>query len=765
MPKSLFRILPITAAVSIALSGCLSSSDSEPSTPPQSKVTLSGVVADGYLENATVCLDLNLNKQCDANEPFSLTDSAGAYSFTAGETDKSVYPVISVITAATKDADTPTRTLQPYVMSAPAGKPEFISPMTTMIQTEIESNPGMSIDSAESSVKTNLGYSASDEVSLFKDYVAAQENTATGSDEDKAKYKRIHRIAQLTARALEANHTVIADAAAEAGLDKDALLNELVRIVVKQVIDDMNKITTIVDGVDPTANFNPDLAENTPDIAVNTNELEDSIAAEEAVSAAATINIAEILNAGIHGLKSTFNTRVSDSEFQTGTIKGTSTGTIEFSNNTWNGTDWALDTPTSSGVVSTDFAQVLTANGLLRFDRETEVESFIDNNDSTANLLRKDADGNIISQSKLQGAEVSLAGKRIRPTFTELEIDGDHVAWEKATPGNAIFPANAKGYRWNFTTTNDTYYVGYVDASTGCTEIGDTSLLESKNCRALSDAPGSPVAASALSELTSGTAYYISSLGATAAFTATDASTGTVSYSIPDGTGGTKTLAGTYTIETPFGGSISTIEFNLPREIRGGKVDLDDASRLFILIDEGYARLGRVELGNITDKDESVYYDDVALQGVKDCFMGGTNNAGTGTCPVELFLKNGAIVDGAVVTRENKTMIPFNLDVAGTTMNLTATKHDGTDIDWKFAFNVDGSAAWTSTGQTVAKADALTWVITGNGRLKIQRPLTGDLWMVTLLDDGTMHVRRKLVDSTGAWVKNYGGYMTDLNAI
>lgn len=48
--------------------------------------TVSGVGIDGYLANATVCLDTNENNKCDAWEPSDTTDNDGNFSFTTAIT-------------------------------------------------------------------------------------------------------------------------------------------------------------------------------------------------------------------------------------------------------------------------------------------------------------------------------------------------------------------------------------------------------------------------------------------------------------------------------------------------------------------------------------------------------------------------------------------------------------------------------------------------------------------------------------------------------
>ena len=77
-------------AVSIAsvLTGCIGGgSDSDTGGGTGGEVTktrttnlqMSGAVVDGYIENATVCLDINNNSQCDVGEPSAKTDAQGRF--------------------------------------------------------------------------------------------------------------------------------------------------------------------------------------------------------------------------------------------------------------------------------------------------------------------------------------------------------------------------------------------------------------------------------------------------------------------------------------------------------------------------------------------------------------------------------------------------------------------------------------------------------------------------------------------------------------
>lgn len=159
--------------------------------------TVSGTVADGYLANATVCLDLNLNKLCDANEPFEITATDGTYSFEATAAQIASAPILAMVTTDTTDSDTGMAVAKPYTLSAPIGKPAFVSPVSSMIQSKLELNPSMTPEQAEAGVKADLGIT-SGTVDLYKDFIAAGESGET----DAADYKVLHQTAQVVARVM-----------------------------------------------------------------------------------------------------------------------------------------------------------------------------------------------------------------------------------------------------------------------------------------------------------------------------------------------------------------------------------------------------------------------------------------------------------------------------------------------------------------------------------------------------------------------------------
>jgi hypothetical protein len=140
-----------SALVALALAGCEPPCDCvDPATE------VSGVVIDGAIQGATVCLDLNKNGACDANEPASAaTDSKGTYRIAATVDQIGAAPLVAMVPATAVDASNPTETVgKAFTLSAPAGRGAVISPITTLIQAAVAQ--GMSLPQAEAAVAAQL---------------------------------------------------------------------------------------------------------------------------------------------------------------------------------------------------------------------------------------------------------------------------------------------------------------------------------------------------------------------------------------------------------------------------------------------------------------------------------------------------------------------------------------------------------------------------------------------------------------------------------
>ena len=74
---------PLAMMLMATLSGCggggSDGGNTDSPTPPSASLAMSGKAIDGYIQGATVYLDLNFNRQWDEGEPQTTTNDAGDY--------------------------------------------------------------------------------------------------------------------------------------------------------------------------------------------------------------------------------------------------------------------------------------------------------------------------------------------------------------------------------------------------------------------------------------------------------------------------------------------------------------------------------------------------------------------------------------------------------------------------------------------------------------------------------------------------------------
>ncbi|MFD1710577.1 hypothetical protein FVQ98_06925 [Ottowia sp. GY511] len=174
IPKpALHHLLSLTAAAALGLSACGGGDDNDdPSPPPAPEAnTLTGQVArSGALKNVVVCLDLNANKACDADEPASgPTGADGKYTvkydptkvtptaLTAAALIAQVKAGDAAAATTAIDADFPTAaaTTADYVLTRPAGTGGAINPLTTLVTVGMAG--GMTEAVARENVAIQLG--------------------------------------------------------------------------------------------------------------------------------------------------------------------------------------------------------------------------------------------------------------------------------------------------------------------------------------------------------------------------------------------------------------------------------------------------------------------------------------------------------------------------------------------------------------------------------------------------------------------------------
>ncbi|MDN0076428.1 acid phosphatase [Crenobacter sp. SG2303] len=150
--KRTFCLLPLTVVL-LVLSGCSSSDSANSAIGP----TTSGVVTGSYFRHAKVCLDVNNNGRCDANESSAYTDSNGAYTLTGQG------PIAAEIgTDATRydpDKKTETKVSTPLVFRAPAGAGQVVSALSTELVALMGVNGG-DLAAAKAALAQRLGVPA-----------------------------------------------------------------------------------------------------------------------------------------------------------------------------------------------------------------------------------------------------------------------------------------------------------------------------------------------------------------------------------------------------------------------------------------------------------------------------------------------------------------------------------------------------------------------------------------------------------------------------
>lgn len=156
---------------------------------------LEGRVADGYLVNARVFLDRNVNKRPDPGEPQTMTGPGGRYVLSVPFGEEQIYPVVAqVIGGQTLDEDDNALVPYGYTLETPIGRHDFISPITTQIKQEYDKNGIFQLEDAANLVRTR--FALPDNITLYEDYIAAAiENPAQESA-----WRKTHDTARIMAQ-------------------------------------------------------------------------------------------------------------------------------------------------------------------------------------------------------------------------------------------------------------------------------------------------------------------------------------------------------------------------------------------------------------------------------------------------------------------------------------------------------------------------------------------------------------------------------------
>ena len=228
--------------------------DPDPNDNTQDPVlqTITGKTADGYLVNAKVCADFNNNSVCDPDEPEATSTDGGEYTIDDIPEDADLTQlriIVEVIPNETIDEDHPDEVIdQGYTLTSPPGKPEFVSPITTIVDAVMQNDEDISVEEAEEQIKDNLGIDEESDVSLFDDYVEGSNDEESDVAEE---FEKLHVVAQVVTEVIAES----LDAAEEqdAGLTDDAGFADTLNAVVSNVEENLDDLVEVVEDAIATA--------------------------------------------------------------------------------------------------------------------------------------------------------------------------------------------------------------------------------------------------------------------------------------------------------------------------------------------------------------------------------------------------------------------------------------------------------------------------------------------------------------------------------
>lgn len=191
----------ILAAIAASLVACGGGGGG--SGPLAAANTLTGVAVDGYLQGATVFLDINRNGLADAGEPSTTTDLNGRYALDYSSVTGSVSGLPVVVTGG---VDSDTGFAFAGKLSAPVesvSQAQVVTPMTTLVDALVAQGLAADVPTAKQKVASALGLTVDQ---LATDPVAAIANNPGIYTTAVALQRSIQMLASANARTGESSH-------------------------------------------------------------------------------------------------------------------------------------------------------------------------------------------------------------------------------------------------------------------------------------------------------------------------------------------------------------------------------------------------------------------------------------------------------------------------------------------------------------------------------------------------------------------------------
>jgi len=191
----------VLAAIAASLAACGGGGGG--SGPLAAANTLTGVAVDGYIQGATVFLDINRNGLADAGEPSTTTDLNGRYALDYSSVTGSVSGLPVVVTGG---VDSDTGFAFAGKLSAPVesvSQAQVVTPMTTLVDALVAQGLAADVSTAKQKVASALGLTVDQ---LAADPVAAIANNPGIYTTAVALQRSIQMLASANARTGESSH-------------------------------------------------------------------------------------------------------------------------------------------------------------------------------------------------------------------------------------------------------------------------------------------------------------------------------------------------------------------------------------------------------------------------------------------------------------------------------------------------------------------------------------------------------------------------------
>ena len=214
-----------------------------------------GIVYDGYLSGAKVCVDQVVNRQCDdPPEPATFTDLQGNFSLLDLTPEQARFPIVAEVVAGTIDLDTGLPAPAGLKYLAPAGS-TAISAFSTIIQIRIEQQIAAGLDAVPIAVPslatlkatvtaglaTELGLPAGMDLTRY-DPIAAANNTSLNAA-DRLLAVKLHIVSRILSAQI-AQFLPLAEANADPGKESAAYAALLANLDVAQALVDLETYIT-----------------------------------------------------------------------------------------------------------------------------------------------------------------------------------------------------------------------------------------------------------------------------------------------------------------------------------------------------------------------------------------------------------------------------------------------------------------------------------------------------------------------------------------